>query len=385
MINQLEETQEDNINEIQGETPGTIKISIFGVGLIGGSLALCFKGKPGIKVTGFAHLQGYADQVASRGVVDHVTLSVEEAARDADFIFLCVPVGELAAYITLLSKLPLKPGCIITDVGSTKASISACAEQLSLKDVAFIGGHPMAGSERSGVAAASSLLFENAYYVLTPSGSADEHSVGALTDLLSHTRAHVVTVNPLLHDEIVGAISHLPHIIAVALVNQISRYNERNPLYQTLAAGGFRDITRIAASDPVVWRDILLNNRKVLLPLLRDWNDGIHRFMDMLEREDGPAVEEEFRLAGAFRNGLPERRKGMIVSQYDLYLDVPDHPGIIARITSELGRNTVNLSNIQIIESREDVPGVMRLSFRNEQEQERAKELLQARGYTVYH
>lgn len=242
----------------------------------------------------------------------------------------------------------------------------------------------MAGSERAGVGAASSLLFENAYYVLTPPPETPEDQVRSLADLLSHTRAHVVQVDPEQHDQIVGAISHLPHIIAVALVNQISQYNDSNPLYQLLAAGGFRDVTRIAASDPVVWRDILVNNRKVLLPLLQDWNEEIQKFVSMLEREDGVGIEDAFQKAGAFRNELPERRKGMIVSRYDIYLDVPDHPGIIAKITSELGHNQVNLSNIQIIESREDVPGVMRLSFRNVKEQERAMELLQSKGYTVY-
>ncbi|WP_425495998.1 prephenate dehydrogenase [Paenibacillus lemnae] len=362
-----------------------MNIAIFGVGLIGGSLALCFKGKPGITVTGFAHVQEYADQVAARGVVDHVTLSVEEAAQDADYIFICVPVGSLESYITLLSQIKLKPGCIITDVGSTKASIAECARKLELRDACFIGGHPMAGSERSGVAAASALLFENAYYVLTPPADVPNEKVEALADLLCHTRAHIVKVDPEQHDQIVGAISHLPHVIAVALVNQISGYNQDNPLYQTLAAGGFRDVTRIAASDPVVWRDILINNRSVMLPLLQDWNESIRAFMTLLEQEDGAGIEDAFRQAGAFRNELPERRKGMIVSQYDIYLDVPDHPGIIARITSELGLNQVNLSNIQIIESREDVPGVMRLSFRNENDQERAMDLLQSKGYTVYH
>ncbi|WP_106767960.1 prephenate dehydrogenase [Paenibacillus faecalis] len=363
----------------------TTNIAIFGVGLIGGSLALCFKGKPGITVTGYAHTREYADQVIARGVVDQVTLSPETAARDADFIFLCVPVGSLEYYISLLSEMELKPGCIITDVGSTKASIVDCAERLALKNAYFIGGHPMAGSERSGVNAASTLLFENAYYVLTPAKDVPADKIEALKNILAYTRAHVVTLEPRLHDQIVGAISHLPHIIAVALVNQICAYNEENSLYQTLAAGGFRDITRIASSDPVVWRDILLNNRNVIMQLLVDWNNGIKQFITMLDGHDGTALEEAFRRAGEFRSELPERRKGIIVSQYDLYIDVPDHPGIIGRITTEIGQKGINLSNIHIIESREDVPGVMRLSFRHEDDQERAKDLLQSLGYTVYH
>ncbi len=364
----------------------TTKIAIFGVGLIGGSLALCFKGKPGLHVTGYTHLPELIHTFQERQVVDHATLSVEEAALDADFIFLCVPVSLLNTYLEQLSHLPLKQGCIISDVGSTKASIIACAEQLEFRtDVHFIGGHPMAGSERSGVGAASALLFENAYYVLTPPAGVPEEASDSLAQLLSqHTRAQIVRVEPVMHDEIVGAISHLPHVIAVALVNQVRGYNEHNPLYRMLAAGGFRDITRIASSDPIVWRDILLSNRHIVLRLLKDWNEGVQHFTELLEQEDARGIEQQFEDAGAFRDELPERRKGMITTLYDLYLDVPDHPGIIGKITTEIGNRGINISNVQIIESREDVPGVMRLSFRNENDMEQAKAMLLDSEYSVF-
>jgi len=364
----------------------SIKIAIYGVGLIGGSLALCFKGKPGITVIGHSNNPKSAQKYLDRHVVDVATTSFEEAALDADFIFICVPVGNLEEYLQRLSELPLKPGCIITDVGSTKASIAACAQQTdwSKKGVTFIGGHPMAGSERSGVEAASTLLFENAYYVLTPEEDAPEAAYHRLEELLKYTRAQIVRVDPKLHDDIVGAISHLPHLIAVALVNQVRQYNDSNPLYQSLAAGGFRDITRIANSDPYIWRDILLNNKNVLLGLLKDWNDQVASFIDILNREDGDGIIEEFTQAGAFRSQLPERRKGMITSLYDVYVDVPDEPGVIGHIATELGNQHLNLSNLQIIESREDVPGVLRLSFRNEKDWDRAQQVLPALGFTVY-
>ncbi|MHA0855442.1 prephenate dehydrogenase [Paenibacillus sp. CMAA1364] len=360
------------------------KVAIFGVGLIGGSLALCFRDEPDITVVGHAHRPELIDKYMSKDVVDYATESIEEAASDADVIFLCVPVGKLEQYLTELSRLPLKKGCIITDVGSTKASISEAAKSLPFKDVYFIGGHPMAGSEQSGVDAASILLFENAYYVLCPPADVPTHIVEVLEKLISYTRARIVKVEPKLHDEIVGAISHLPHIIAVALVNQISEYNESNMLYRRLAAGGFRDITRIASSDPVIWRDILLNNHEVMLRLLQDWNEGIASFIDMLTNHNGQGIEDAFLKANAFRNELPEGRKGMITSLFDLYLNVPDHPGIIGKITTELGAQQINLSNIQIIESREEVPGVMRLSFRVEEDMEKAKRILQELQYTVF-
>lgn len=359
-------------------------VSIFGVGLIGGSLALCLKGRPDVKVIGYSNRPSSAEKYVQRGVVDYGTTSVQEAAEQADFIFLCVPVGMLEEYMGMLSRLNLKPGCIITDVGSTKASVARCASALKLSNATFIGGHPMAGSERSGVEAASSLLFENAYYVLTPDESTPQEAVDRLTELLACTKANIVKVDANSHDEIVGAISHLPHMIAVALVNQVRGYSEQNSLYESLAAGGFRDITRIASSDPVVWRDILVNNRGVLLSLLRDWSAETAKFAQMLENADGEAIEEAFRMAGQFRSQMPERRKGMIQSIYDCYVDVPDHPGIIGKIASELGENRINLSNIHIIESREDVPGILRLSFRSQESLDQAIDLLTISGYSVH-
>ncbi|WP_028561279.1 prephenate dehydrogenase [Paenibacillus pinihumi] len=359
-------------------------IAIFGVGLIGGSLALCFKGKPGLHVIGHSVRPSSVEKYIQRGVVDEGTTSMREAAEAADFIFLCVPVGNLEEYVQQLSTFKLKPGCIITDVGSTKASVAASARKHDLQGACFIGGHPMAGSERSGVEAASSILFENAYYVLTPDPTTPQEAVDRLKALLRHTKAHIVMVDAVEHDGIVGAISHLPHIIAAMLVNQIRGYNEGNPLYSSLAAGGFRDITRIASSDPVIWRDILINNKDVMLSLLADWQEETNKVIKVLEEGDGAAIEEAFLTAGEFRSQLPERRKGMIHSIFECYVDVEDHPGIIGKIATELGKHRINLSNLQIIESREDVPGVLRLSFREQSDLDQAVQLLQSSGYSTH-
>ncbi|GAA3405135.1 prephenate dehydrogenase [Paenibacillus hodogayensis] len=359
------------------------KVAVIGVGLMGGSLALCFKDKPGIRVAGYDINPLELEKSMKRGVIDVACASLEEAVDGADFIFLCVPVGLLEQYLDRLLQISLKPGCIISDVGSTKASIAHYAASRVLPGVYFIGGHPMAGSERSGVEAATSLLYENAFYVLTPDETTPEDIYDRLAALLKHTKAHIVRVEPQRHDRIVGAVSHLPHVIAVALVNQIARYNEEDGLYESLAAGGFRDITRIASGHPYMWRDILLNNRDELLRLLRDWNAGISKFTDLLETSDGEGVYREFESAGAFRSKLPERRKGMIIALYDVYVDVPDHPGIIGQIATLLGDQRINLSNIQIIESRADVPGVLRLSFRNETDMDAAIGLLKKSNYKV--
>ncbi|MFC5531765.1 prephenate dehydrogenase [Cohnella yongneupensis] len=361
-----------------------VKVVIFGVGLIGGSLALCYKGKPGFYVVGHSVNPKSVEKYVALGVVDYATTSLEEAAKDADFIFVCVPVGMLDDYMERLSRVALKPGCIITDVGSTKASVVHHASKLSLQGGVFIGGHPMAGGERSGVEAASSHLFENAYYVLTPTADTPPDAMERLEQLIKMTKAHIVKVDAVEHDTIVGAISHLPHVIAAALVNQVAAYNEANVLYAVLAAGGFRDITRIASSDPIMWRDILLNNREVVLKLIEDWQREMSRFAGQIAAGDGAGVAEQFRTAGEFRNSLPERRKGVITSIYECYVDVPDHPGIIGQIATELGDAKINLSNLQIIESRDDVPGVLRLSFRKEEDLDKAVVLLKLMNYTVH-
>ncbi|ASS65138.1 MULTISPECIES: prephenate dehydrogenase [unclassified Paenibacillus] len=359
------------------------RIAVIGAGLIGGSLALCFKGMEGFHVTGYSYRQESADKYLKLHVVDEATTSLEAAVQGADFIFLCVPVGLIGGYLAQLGKLPLKPGCIITDVGSTKAGIMDAASQCDLGRALFIGGHPMAGSERAGVEAASRHLFENAFYILTPDPAVPEEAVGRLSGLLALTNARVVSMDPVQHDRIVGAISHLPHLIAVALVNQVQKRNEDSGMYAMLAAGGFRDITRIASSDPTVWRDILLDNRDVVLDLLDEWKGEMSRFADILRAGDGEAVSEAFRSAGEFRDSLPERRRGVLQSVYECYMDVPDHPGIIGKIATELGNRRINLSNLQIIESREDVPGVLRLSFRTQGDLDQAVGVLEQFKYTV--
>ena len=217
----------------------------------------------------------------------------------------------------------------------------------------------MAGSHRSGVEAAHSLLFENAYYILSSSPETPLSEVQKLSNLLQEaTKAKLVIMDPFHHDRLVGAISHLPHVIASGLVNQVGRYNEENEWFHRLAAGGFRDLTRIAASHPVMWRDILMSNRGAVKA---DGRIGFRRW-----RMSGmPSSGEMRRRSRAFSAGrkflrerLPERRKGMLLPSFECYVDVPDQPGMIGRVAMLLGEEGINLSNIGIMENREDAPPV---------------------------
>lgn len=365
-----------------------IQASFIGIGLIGGSISLCLKRKYGdqIFIKGFDSQPSQLHLAESLGVIDQASASIEEAITDVDVIFLCTPVQALCEILKDIMVSPcVKQGAIITDVGSTKEEIIAVSEEYSSGSKAvFIGGHPMAGSHKSGVEAANERLFENAYYVLTPSAGTDTEKLDILQDMLASTQSKLVVMSPTEHDQVVGAISHFPHLIASSLVEHVFHYNEQNEWYLRLAAGGFRDITRIASSNPRMWRDITLSNQKQLLSQLKDWQLRMNEVIEMLDRGDAKQVEDFFAHAKQVRDGLIERQKGAIPSFYDLYVDVPDHPGVIGHITTLLGENRISITNISILETREDIMGALRLTFRNEDDMEKAKDVIQHANYAVY-
>lgn len=365
-----------------------IKVSIIGIGLIGGSLSLCIKKKYGkdVWIKGFDQDASQLRLAESLGVIDEGSATIEDVLVDSEVIFLCTPVQALCELLKSVMHSPaLKSGAIITDVGSTKEEIVKVSEEgAGLSKGIFIGGHPMAGSHKSGVEAANERLFENAYYVLTPSENTDSTKLLALQELLDSTHANVVQMSPAEHDKIVGAISHFPHLIASSLVEHVNLYNEENDWYLRLAAGGFRDITRIASSNPRMWRDITLSNKHYLLDQMKDWQQRMGELIKLLASGDGEQVEEFFSHAKKVRDGLQDRKKGAIPSFYDLYVDIPDHPGVIGQITTLLGEERISITNIRILETREDILGVLRLTFRHEEDLERAKDLITEANYAVY-
>ncbi|OYD09973.1 prephenate dehydrogenase [Paludifilum halophilum] len=360
------------------------RAAVLGIGLIGGSLALGLKERAGVEVYGYDRSEKTLHLAESAGVIHRGFTRMEEAVTKADYIFLAVPVGTAPDLLEALAELDLKPDCLISDVGSTKGRIMEQAAVFPRLREAFIGGHPMAGSHQSGVKAARSLLFENAYYILTPFPETPLSKVQRLSRLLvTATRAQLVIMNPEHHDRIVGAISHLPHILAAGLVNQVDRYNESNEWFHRLAAGGFRDLTRIAASDPVMWRDILLSNRESILGLMQDWIREMERVKEALEAEDSFSIQTFFEQAKISREQLPDRKIGILSPVWECYVDVADHPGVIGKVATLLGEEGISIANIGVMENREDGAGVLRLAFREERDYRRAKTVLARKGYTV--
>lgn len=359
-------------------------ITILGIGLIGGSLALCFKERTPCTVYGYDQSEEAIKEALKRGVIDEGGSELAPFIQEADYIFLAVPVGSVAPLLKKIEKISLKPGCIISDVGSTKGKIAQAGRLLTEKGVSFIGGHPMAGSHRSGVKTAHSLLFENAYYILTPLPETPLADVQRLSNLLEiATGAKLVIMNPDHHDRIVGAISHLPHVIAAGLINQVGGYNENNEWFLRLAAGGFRDLTRLAASDPIMWRDILLNNRESLLPLLDDWIKEMKQVRQKIIAKDQRWITRFFSDAQELRQALPEH-KGMLPPTYACTVIVPDQPGSIGLVASLLGEKKINLRNIGVVKSREEQDGALRLVFYSQEDLERGVACLRAAKYSVF-
>ncbi|WP_026694830.1 prephenate dehydrogenase [Peribacillus kribbensis] len=358
-------------------------VFVIGLGLIGGSVSLAIRNKhEKAFITGY-DIDGRNLRLAKvLGLIDSEASSIREGAEAADLIIIGTPVIQAEAIIEKLCSYELKQNVIITDVGSTKKGITETALCLKEKGCTFIGGHPMAGSHKSGAIAAKPHLFENAFYLLTPYKDTSEESVDRLKSWLAGTKANFLVVSPEQHDSLTGVISHFPHIIASGLVHQAKDYEEKDELVTRLAAGGFRDITRIASSSPEMWRDILLHNKRVLLQLMENWLNQMGQVKSALEQGDSKGLFEYFAVAKQFRDDLPAGSQGAIPAFYDLYIDVPDYPGVISEITGYLAKEKISITNIRILETREEIYGALVVSFQSDHDRKLAEDCI--RHHTSY-
>jgi prephenate dehydrogenase len=350
------------------------RVFVIGLGLIGGSLALCIKKEhEDATIVGYDINNEQARLAKMLGVIDEIAENIYSGAMDANLIIISAPVNETEEIIQFLAGLPLHPEVIVTDTGSTKSKIVGSAKSLEKRGITFIGGHPMAGSHKSGVSAAKEILFENAFYLLTPKEHIEKKKVELLKAWLKGTHAKFLTITPKNHDYLTGIVSHFPHIIAASIVRQTEKLAESESLIPRLAAGGFRDITRIASSSPVMWKDILLHNREILIELLDQWQEEMNGVKTLLENENSAAIYDYFHQAKNFRDGLPLKEKGAIPAFYDLFVDVPDYPGVISEITGYLAKEEISITNIRILETREDINGVLVISFQTEEDRQNAE------------
>lgn len=357
------------------------KVVIIGVGLIGGSLGLALKGRGlAAEVVGVGRSQENLAVALEYGAIDRVDQPAG-ALPGADLVVLATPVGTVRQVLAHC-RPHFTASTLVTDVGSTKAAVVAAAAELLPPETAFVGGHPMAGSEVTGAAGADPYLFENAYYILTPTEATPGWALERATALARGVGAIVTTMSPQEHDAAVAAVSHLPHLVAAALVNAVAGRPGADGILH-LSAGGFKDTTRIAAGSPVMWRDIFLSNRDALLDLLGSFRSSLGQLEQAVAAGDGEAVLNELETARRVRAGLPARRKGYLPVLYEIVVTVPDKPGIIGSMALQLGDAGVNITDIEILRVREGEGGTIRLAFATPEEQERAVNLLSSTGIPV--
>jgi len=353
---------------------GIRRVGIIGLGLIGGSLARAIHERTEIDSVVAVDPDPKAGELASKdGTVTEFSTGDLSILDGCDLVILCAPVDAIKKMTPELAGMNIG---IITDVGSVKRPVM---EAVKLPN--FIGGHPMAGSERHGYACSSGSLFENALYVLClPEGSAiPVQDLMDLEDLIRKIGAIPMHMTAKQHDERVAAVSHLPHIVASSLSLLLAQRDDG--ALSRMAAGGFRDITRIASSDPKLWAGITENSKEALLPIMDEYIELLSRWRNTLAADNTSGLEKFFSQGACYRDHLDSNLRGALEASAMLTVYVDDKPGELARITAILGKGNINIRNINIRNFRTYEGGQVSLLLGTAKEAVEAYALLKEAGY----
>lgn len=327
----------------QGDRP---RATIVGTGLIGGSIGL------GLRARGW-HVSGIDTDDEAIGLgVELGALDRRGVDERSDLVVVATPVGAIAA--TVIEILATCPDAVVTDVGGVKGPITT-----AVTDRRFVGGHPMAGSERLGIEGANDELFRGAAWVLTPTAHTDDRAFSTVRDMASSLGAEVLTLDPQRHDALVAVVSHVPHLTAAALVGVASQHADDHPALLRLAAGGFRDMTRIAAGSPSIWPDVCAQNREAIVETLDELIADLGTIRSMVADTDKVAVLDTLRRAQTVRRSLPSRATD-IVESVAVRVPILDRPGSVAAVAGIATDIGVNLRSLQTIDAG-DAGGVLEL------------------------
>lgn len=359
------------------------KIGFIGLGLIGGSIAKKIHTlHPDVEIIATAGHMETIQEAHRFGIISNQTLCTPDDFYDCDYIFLCTPVQKNIEYLRCL-KGKIKDSCIITDVGSVKSDIHKEVINLEL-EASFIGGHPMAGSEKTGISNANEYLLENAYYIITPTAKTTQVQLQNFKNLVASLGAIPMVLGYEEHDYATAAISHLPHIIAYDLVNLVKESDNDCETMKTIAAGGFRDLTRIASSSPIMWQNICLSNQTQLLKLIDAYIDTLKKTRNDIATGNSDALLSDFQEAKDYRDSFHIKKRGVMDEVFEIYLDLIDEAGGIATVATILASNHLSIKNIGIIHNREFEDGVLRLEMYDQASLDAGKELLSKYHYTIY-
>ncbi len=354
---------------------------MIGCGLIGGSIALSLS-KSGHSVIAL-DLPQNEEKIAKHIPSVRLRKSIKDLCADnPEVIFVCVP-SDTTVDILREVILHARAGTIITDVAGVKLPIMEAAERFVPEEIIFVGGHPMAGSEKSGIEAAQPFLFQNAVYVLSPLKQYAEELTSPLFEIIQQLGARILFMDAAQHDKIAAATSHLPQLLAVELVNLIGELSMNNEHFNTLAAGGFRDMTRIASSDFAVWKDVISSNRDNIDKVVSSFIKRLQSIHKSIGEPGIEGIKREFENARLSRSRIRRGGKGFLHPLYDLYVVVEDKVGVLKEITSALAESAINIKDIELLKVREGTGGMFRLSFDTEEILNRSAQILEQRGFQI--
>ncbi|TWJ32645.1 prephenate dehydrogenase [Geobacter argillaceus] len=280
------------------------RLAIIGVGLIGGSLARILRDRGEVcEVVGIGRGRANLERAVELGVIDRFSHDPVDGVAGADLVFLATPVCTIADLVREIAP-GLAPGCIVTDGGSVKGEIVALCEPLMPPGTFFVGGHPIAGTEKSGVEAAFATLYQHRRCILTPTEATSPEALAKVERMWQLAGSDVVLMDTFKHDRVMGAVSHLPHMVAYSLVNAVGAYDRCDENLLKYSAGGFRDFTRIASSDPVMWRDIAVMNRDALLEMMDFFAGWFADLRRLVESGDSQGLEQFFASSKGYRDGI---------------------------------------------------------------------------------
>ena len=359
------------------------KIGFIGLGLIGGSIAKKIKtNHPDCEIIATARRQDTITEAYEIGLISNKELLPLSAFADCDLIFLCAPVEKNLDYLRELKDI-ISAHCIITDVGSTKTQIHKEVIELDLEKQ-FIGGHPMTGSEKTGISNANEYLLENAYYIITPTSENTQEQIDDFYALVKELGSIPLILDYEAHDYATASISHLPHMIAYTLVNLVKDMDDEKETMKTIAAGGFKDITRIASSSPVMWESICMTNQAPLIDLMDKYIVSLQALRNDIETASSQNLLDKFQSAKDYRDSITVRNVKSYNQVHELFLDLADEAGGIAIIASILAFKGISIKNIGIVHNREFEEGVLHIEFYDEESVELAAELLIEKNYVVH-
>ncbi len=359
------------------------KIGYIGLGLIGGSIAkTVHRIWPDVEQIAYKPNTDTLRSAQEDGVITTICSDVGDDFRDCDIIYLCAPVLNNNDYIVTLSELAAGD-MLVTDVGSVKSEIHHVIRDYPELERHFIGGHPMCGTEKTGYENSTAYMLENAYYVLTPTPTVPPEKVDGFADFIRSIGALPLVLDCEKHDFAVGSISHLPTVIASTLVNLVKDLDDDGETLRTIAAGGFRDITRVASSDPTMWENICVANRDQILGLIDAYVDALESTRDTIAGGDEDEILGFFGSAKEYRDSF-RISSGALHPVYQLFLDLIDEAGGIATVATILATNMINIKNIGIIHNREFQQGVLQVEFYDRPSFDKAVELLKRHHYNVY-